>query len=237
MSKPKARISFTVDGKKCSAAPGQTILQAAKDNGIYIPALCRWEGFKPAGACRVCTVRVGGRYMAACTQPVTDGMAVENDVPDLQDMRKALIEMLFVEGNHMCPTCEKSGNCELQALAYRFLMLVPRFPFQFPARRVEHAGKTILLDHHRCIKRLRCVRGVRTRDNKAVFGTLRRSRDKKISVDQVLASALTDKQARQAMDRCPVGSILKKEVGFAVPIGRRKYDKEPIGSDVEKARG
>jgi len=39
------------------------------------------------------------------------------------------------------------------------------------------------------------------------------------------------------MDRCPVGSILKKEVGFAVPIGRRKYDKEPIGSDVEKARG
>ncbi len=237
MSKPKARISFTVDGKKCSAAPGQTILQAAKDNGIYIPALCRWEGFKPAGACRVCTVRVGGRYMAACTQPVTDGMAVENDVPDLQDMRKALIEMLFVEGNHMCPTCEKSGNCELQALAYRFLMLVPRFPFQFPARRVEPAGKKILLEHNRCIKCLRCVRGVRTRDNKAVFGTLRRSRDKKISVDHVLASALTDKQARQAMDRCPVGSILKKEVGFAVPIGRRKYDKEPIGSDVEKARG
>gem|GEM_PF-653869 len=179
MSKPKARISFTVDGKKCSAAPGQTILQAAKDNGIYIPALCRWEGFKPAGACRVCTVRVGGRYMAACTQPVTDGMAVENDVPDLQDMRKALIEMLFVEGNHMCPTCEKSGNCELQALAYRFLMLVPRFPFQFPARRVEPAGKKILLEHNRCIKCLRCVRGVRTRDNKAVFGTLRRSRDKK----------------------------------------------------------
>ena len=237
MSKPKARISFTVDGKKCSAAPGQTILQAAKDNGIYIPALCRWEGFKPAGACRVCTVRVGGRYMAACTQPVTDGMAVENDVPDLQDMRKALIEMLFVEGNHMCPTCEKSGNCELQALAYRFLMLVPRFPFQFPARRVEPAGKKILLEHNRCIKCLRCVRGVRTRDNKAVFGTLRRSRDKKISVDHVLASALTDKQARQAMDRCPVGSILKKEVGFAVPVGRRKYDKEPIGSDVEKARG
>lgn len=237
MSKPKARISFTVDGKKCSAAPGQTILQAAKDNGVYIPALCRWEGFKPAGACRVCTVRVGGRYMAACTQPVTDGMAVENDVPDLQDMRKALIEMLFVEGNHMCPTCEKSGNCELQALAYRFLMLVPRFPFQFPARRVEPAGKKILLEHNRCIKCLRCVRGVRTRDNKAVFGTLRRSRDKKISVDHVLASALTDKQARQAMDRCPVGSILKKEVGFAVPIGRRKYDKEPIGSDVEKARG
>ena len=99
------------------------------------------------------------------------------------------------------------------------------------------AGKKILLEHNRCIKCLRCVRGVRTRDNKAVFGALRRSRDKKISVDQAPASALSEKQARQAMDRCPVGSILKKEVGFVVPIGKRKYDKEPIGSDVEKAKG
>jgi len=237
MSKPKPVLTFTVDGKKCQAAPGQTILEAAKAGGIYIPALCRWEGMKPAGACRVCTVRVGGRYMAACTQPVAEGMAVENDVPDLQDMRKALIEMLFVEGNHMCPTCEKSGNCELQALAYRFQMLVPRFPFQFPVRKVEPAGTKILLEHNRCVKCLRCVRGVRTRDNKAVFGALKRSRDKKIAVDPALAAALPEKQARQAMDRCPVGSILRKEVGFIVPIGKRKFDKVPIGSDIEKARG
>jgi [NiFe] hydrogenase diaphorase moiety small subunit len=175
--------------------------------------------------------------MAACTQPVAEGMAVENDVPDLQDMRKALIEMLFVEGNHMCPTCEKSGNCELQALAYRFQMLAPRFPYQFPSRTVEPAGKKILLEHNRCIKCLRCVRGVRTRDNKAVFGTVRRSKDKEITVDQALAAALPEKQARQAMDRCPVGSIMRKEVGFAVPIGKRKFDKQPIGSDVEKAKG
>ncbi len=237
MSKSKPVISFTVDGKKCQAVPGQTILAAARAGGIYIPSLCYWEGMKSAGACRVCTVRVGGRYMAACTQPAAEGMAVENDVPDLQDMRKALIEMLFVEGNHMCPTCEKSGNCELQALAYRFQMLVPRFPFQFPVRRVEPAGKKILLEHNRCVKCLRCVRGVRTRDNKTVFGALKRSRDKKIAVDPTLASALPDKQARQAMDRCPVGSILKKEVGFVVPIGKRKFDKVPIGNDIEKGKG
>ena len=237
MTKPKTPITFSIDGRECKAVPGQTILQAAKDSGIYIPALCRWEEFKPSGACRVCTVRVGGRYMAACTQPVAEGMAVENDVPDIQDMRKALIEMLFVEGNHMCPTCEKSGNCELQALAYRFQMLVPRFPFQFPIRKVEPAGTKILLEHNRCIKCLRCVRGVRTKDNKAVFGALKRSKDKKIAVDPTLASALSETWAQKAMDRCPVGSILKKEVGFVVPIGKRKYDKKPIGSDVEKAKG
>jgi [NiFe] hydrogenase diaphorase moiety small subunit len=44
--------------------------------------------------------------------------------------------MLFVEGNHMCPTCEKSGNCELQALGYRYRMMVPRFPYLWPERTV-----------------------------------------------------------------------------------------------------
>jgi [NiFe] hydrogenase diaphorase moiety small subunit len=237
MRKPKTPMMFSIDGRECKAVPGQTILQAAKDNGVYIPALCRWEAGKPSGACRVCTVRVGGRYMAACTQPVAEGMAVENDVADIRDMRKALIEMLFVEGNHMCPTCEKSGNCELQALAYRFQMLVPRFPFQFPDRKVEPVGTKILLEHNRCIKCLRCVSGVRTKDDKAVFGALKRSQDKKIAADPALASALSEARARKAMDRCPVGSILKKEVGFVVPIGQRKFDKNPIGSDVEKAKG
>jgi [NiFe] hydrogenase diaphorase moiety small subunit len=233
MTKPAIR--FTIDGRECQAKPGQTIYEAAKDNGVYIPTLCRYEGFKPAGSCRICTVRVGGRYMAACTQPVAEGMSVENKVPDLEDMRKALIEMFFVEGNHMCPTCEKSGNCELQALAYRYQMLVPRFPYQFPKKDVEPAGTKILMEQNRCVKCLRCVRGVRIKDNKSVFGPLRRSRNKKIFVDPELASALTESEARKAMERCPVGSILKKEIGFAVPVGRRKFDKAPIGSEIEKA--
>lgn len=232
MTKPAIR--FTIDGRECRAKAGQTIYEAAKENGIYIPTLCRYEGFKPSGSCRICTVRVGGRYMASCTQPVAEGMSVENKVPDLEDMRKALIEMFFVEGNHMCPTCEKSGNCELQALAYRYRMLVPRFPYQFPKKDVEPAGTKILMEQNRCVKCLRCVRGVRTRDNKAVFGPLRRSRNKKIFVDPALASALSESLARKAMERCPVGSILKKEVGFAVPVGRRKFDKAPIGSEIEK---
>jgi [NiFe] hydrogenase diaphorase moiety small subunit len=238
MSKTKSIpvIKFSIDGRECTAKPGQTILEAAKANGIYIPSLCAVEGLKPAGSCRVCTVRVGGRHQAACTFPVSEGMIVENEAPDLQDMRQALIEMLFVEGNHMCPTCEKSGNCELQALAYRFQMLVPRFPFLFPKKEVEPAGTKILMEQNRCIKCLRCVRGIRTKDNKSVFGPLRRSRSKQISVDPALASGLSEAWARKAMDRCPVGCILKKEVGFAVPIGRRKFDKKPIGSEIEKSR-
>ena len=232
MSRP---LTFTIDGKSCTTTGGRTILEAALENGVYIPSLCRYDGLLPAGSCRICTVRVGGRFMAACTQPAAEGMAVENKAPDLEDMRKALIEMLFVEGNHMCPTCEKSGNCELQALAYRYQMLVPRFPYQFPIKRVEPAGPKLLVEHNRCIKCLRCVRGVKAKDGKHVFGPLHRAKRKKIGADTELAARISEQDARGAMERCPVGSILRKEVGFAVPIGRRKYDAAPIGSDVEKA--
>ena len=80
----------------------------------------------PFGSCRVCTVRVNGRPQAACTQPVDAGHGGrERHRGAAARMRRDLIEMLFVEGNHFCMFCEKSGNCELQALAYRFGITAP----------------------------------------------------------------------------------------------------------------
>lgn len=225
-------VRFTIDGKECVAKPGQTIVEAATANGVYIPTLCNFEGLKPAGSCRICTVRVNGRFMAACTQPVTNGMAVENAAPDIEDMRKALVEMLFVEGNHMCPTCEKSGNCELQALAYRYQMTVPRFPYLFPRRELDARAPKIVLELNRCIQCLRCVRGVLGKDGRKVFAAVRRGPHVAIEVDEKLAARMSEDEARRAMEICPVGAILRKEVGFAVPIGRRKFDRKPIGSDV-----
>ena len=227
-------IRFTIDGKECRAKAGQTIVEAAKDSGVYIPVLCHYEGLEPVGSCRICTVRVGGKSMAACTQPVAEGMAVENTAPDLEDMRRALIEMLFVEGNHVCPTCEKSGNCELQALAYRYRITVPRFPYLFPVRDIDASSPKIMLDRNRCIQCLRCVRAIRGKYGRKVFASRGRTRQVTIEVDSDLAGRLSDEEARKAMDICPVGAILRKEVGFAVPIGKRKFDKKPIGSDVEE---
>jgi NADH dehydrogenase/NADH:ubiquinone oxidoreductase subunit G len=230
-------IHFTIDGRPCAAQRGQTIVEAAKANGIYIPVLCHYEGLKPAGSCRICTVRVNGRFMAACTQPVTEGMAVENTAPDLEDMRKALIEMLFVEGNHFCPSCEKSGNCELQALAYRYQMMVPRFPYLWPGRPLLSASPRLMIERNRCIQCLRCVRGIQAKDGRKIFASIRRGPHVTVDVDAKLAAKMSDEEARRAMDLCPVGAIIRKERGFAVPIGRRKFDATPIGTDVAKAPG
>jgi len=152
-------------------------------------------------------------------------------------MRKALIEMLFVEGNHLCPSCEKSGNCELQALAYRYQLMAPRFPYLWPRRDIDATAPLIMLDGNRCIQCLRCVRAVRAKDGRKVFAAVDRSRRVTIEADKKLAARLSDEETRRAMDICPVGAILKKETGFAVPIGRRKYDAVPIGSDIEKGTG
>ncbi len=54
-------IRFTIDGKACVGKPGQTIVEAAKANGVWIPVLCHFEGLEPVGSCRICTVSVAGR--------------------------------------------------------------------------------------------------------------------------------------------------------------------------------
>lgn len=226
-------VKFSIDGAECMAARGQYIVDAAKENGVFIPTLCNYPGVKPKGSCRVCTIKVNGKLMTACTTPVAEGMNIENEVAEIRDLRKAVIELLFVEGNHFCPACEKSGNCELQALAYRFRMLVPRFPFQFPLKDVDASHPRIIKDHNRCILCKRCIRVITDDSGKSIFAYRMRSSKVEVVVDPKLGKQLTEELAQKAMDVCPVGSILVKEKGFQTPIGERKYDQLPIGSDIE----
>ena len=230
------KVTFKIDGKECKAAGGITIVEAAKENGIYIPTLCNYPGLKPKGSCRICTVKVNGRLMTACTSPVQEGMVIENNIEELNSIRKAIIEVLFVSGNHFCPGCEKSGNCELQALAYRFQIMVPRFPFEFPEKEIDASHPLIIKDQNRCILCKRCIRGIKDEQGRGIFAYKNRSNKAEVVVDKVLAARLTPEKAQEAMNICPVGSILVREKGFITPIGKRKYDKVPIGSDIEKQK-
>jgi coenzyme F420-reducing hydrogenase gamma subunit len=96
-------------------------------------------------------------------------MVVENDTELLRELRRDLIDMLFVEGNHFCMFCEKSGACELQALAYRFGITAPRYPFLAPRRGVDATHPDVLIDHNRCVLCARCIRASREVDGKNVF--------------------------------------------------------------------
>jgi [NiFe] hydrogenase diaphorase moiety small subunit len=230
-------IEFTIDDVAVTGRPGQTIMQAAEDAGIYIPRLCFHRELVPHGSCRVCTVLVNGRPQSACTQPIAPGQVVENDTEELLRIRRNLVEMLFVEGNHFCMFCEKSGNCELQAMAYRLGIAAPKYPYQFPDRAVDASHPDILVDHNRCILCARCVRASRDIDGKNVFQFVGRGPHKRVAVNAQANLKGTDVDVTdKAIAVCPVGAILRKRVGYAIPVGRRMYDREPIGSDIERKR-
>jgi len=230
------KITFVIDGREIQGEPGQTILEAAEDAGVYIPRLCAHRDLVPHGSCRVCTVLVNGRSQSACTQPVAEGMVVENSSEKIASIRRALIEMLFVEGNHFCMFCEKSGNCELQALAYRFGITAPRYPYLFPGRDVDASHPDILIDRNRCVLCGRCVRASRDIDGKNVFQFVGRGPHKRVAVNARANLADTDVDVMdKAIEVCPVGAILRKHVGYRVPIGQRLYDHRPIGADIEEA--
>jgi [NiFe] hydrogenase diaphorase moiety small subunit len=227
-------VKITIDGKDIETPSGKTIMEAADAAGIYIPRLCSHPDLKPIGSCRVCTVMVDGRPQAACVKPVMEGMVIQNDTPELLQHRRNIIDMMFVEGNHFCMFCEKSGNCELQALAYRFGITAPQYPFQFPEKDVDASHPDIMLDHNRCIMCARCVRASQELDDKNVFQSISRGFDRKIGVNGEKMLGDTDMAVTdRAAELCPVGCIIKKRVGFEVPVGERIYDKEPIGSDIE----
>jgi len=227
-------VNFIIDGKECQSETGKYLVEAAKDNGIYIPTLCNYEGLKPKGSCRICTVKVNGRLTTACTTPVHEGMTIENNSTELNEVRKEIIELLFVSGNHFCPACEKSGNCELQALAYRFRVMAPRFPFVFPQKEVDASYPNIIKEQNRCILCKRCIRGIKDEEGKSYFAYLNRGKNSMVVADKKMMAEMSPQKAREAMDICPVGSILVKEKGWREPIGTRKYDHAAIGSEIEK---
>jgi [NiFe] hydrogenase diaphorase moiety small subunit len=227
-------VTLTIDGRQITARAGQTILEAAEANGIYIPRLCHKEGLTPVGGCRVCTVRMNGRPVSACTQPASEGLVVENNTDELNSWRRQIVEMLFVEGNHFCMFCEKSGNCELQAVAYRLGIAAPRYPYLWPRKDVDASHPDIILDRNRCILCTRCERTSRDLDGKSVFGFVGRGIHKRLAVNAEarLVDTTADTTDR-AVDACPVGAILRKRRAYRTPVGERQFDREPIGTSVE----
>lgn len=218
-------IQITIDGVAVNAEEGSTLVDVAADNGVYIPTLCYLRGKPCLGTCRVCSVKVNGNVNAACTVPVANGMKVEVNDPEMLDMRKALVEILFAEGNHNCPSCEKSGRCELQATGYELDMMVSRFPYRFPVRVQDHASEKIWLERDRCIFCQRCVEFIRDQvSGKKIFSISGRGTNARIEIDVELANAMPDEQVKEAVDICPVGTILAKQVGYDQPVGQRKFE-------------
>ena len=231
------RPTFVLDGAEVPFEPGQSLLQAALAAGHYIPHLCYHPDFEPHGSCKLCTATTAGHTVTSCTCRAQAGMEVQSNTEELGALRRTLVQMLFAEGNHFCPSCEKSGNCRLQASGYDLGVMTAGFRHLFPDRPVDASHPELLLDFNRCILCGLCVQASRDVDGKHVFALGGRGiLGRKIMVNSE-SGRLGDTNFTaddRAASICPVGVILKKRVGFAVPIGSRTYDKAPISQvDVE----
>lgn len=221
---------LTIDGASVPFDDGQTIMQAASAAGIYIPHLCHHPDFTPHGSCKLCSVNVNGRICSACTFPAAEGQQVLNNTAELNADRQKLTQMLFVEGNHFCPSCEKTGNCQLQAVAYHLNMLDNHFAHFYQQREIDASHPDILLERNRCIFCTLCIRASGEQDGKAVFAINGRGINKHLAVNA--PSGLLKDSDLEVTDRaahiCPTGAILVKRTGYQVPIGARTYDHQRI---------
>jgi [NiFe] hydrogenase diaphorase moiety small subunit len=229
------KATFKLDGEELPFDAGQSILQAALAAGKHIPHLCYHPEFRPHGSCKLCTVKLNGHSATSCTTPARAGMEVTSETRELNDERRMMVQLLFVEGNHFCPSCEKSGHCKLQAVAYDLGMVSPRFDHFFPDRPVDASHPDLLLDFNRCILCELCVRASSEVDGKQVFALAGRGMGKHLVVNsgsgllRDSSIALTDKAAQV----CPVGVILPKRVGFSTPVGQRRFDERPISAQAK----
>jgi len=230
--------SFFLDGVEVEFGHGESILEAATRAGHYIPHLCWHPEFGANGSCRLCTVRINGRIGAACTVQAAAGQKVESNIDDLNAQRKTLLQMLFIEGNHFCPSCEKSGDCHLQATAYQIGMEGPHFEEFYPHRRVDASHPDLLLDLNRCILCSLCVRASHEVDRKDVFAIGGHGIKTHLLVNspsgQMADSALLP--ADRSANICPVGAIVHKRRGFVTPIGQRRFDTAPVSEQIDESR-
>ncbi len=160
MREHRTTVTITFDGVEVDAFDDETVMQAARRNDVFIPSLCYVEGLSVLGGCRMCMIEIeeDRRLRPACATPVNPEMEVHTNTSRLRSRRKAILELLFAEGNHVCAVCVSNGNCELQDMAVACGMDHVRYDYRSPERAVDASHPKYVFDPNRCILCTRCVR-------------------------------------------------------------------------------
>lgn len=151
-----------IDGRPVAIRDGESILEAARRSGAFVPTLCWDERLAAQGSCRLCIVQVDGRLVSSCTQKARDGLEVVTTNAEIDGLRRGLVELtlsLVPEGP--CPKCAELGTCELHALADRYGVgrdRPRRFAGALGGAPKEDPNPLLGRDYSRCIDCYRCVR-------------------------------------------------------------------------------
>lgn len=152
-------VELTINGKKVTAQPGMSVLEAAKHNNILIPHLCYVEGIHQVGACRICVVEIEGArtLQASCMVTVRDGMVVHSNTAKVKQVRKTLYELMLSDHPRDCLSCSRNQSCEFQKLGELIQINELRFEGEKSKKKIDSSSPSVIRDTSKCILCRRCV--------------------------------------------------------------------------------
>src|SRR5215813_5203990 len=219
-------VKLTIDGKTVEAPPGTLVIDAAKRNGIEIPAFCYWEGLTLQAACRMCLVEVEKmpKLMASCTLPVTEGMVVRTETAQVAAARKSTLEFLLTNHPLDCPVCDKGGECELQDMVFRYGAAESRFTDTKVHVDEQQWSPVVYYDGPRCILCFRCVRVCNEGMGVGALGVVNRGVHSLIAPND--GDHLECDECGMCIDICPVGALTSGAYRYKT----RPWEMEHVGT-------
>jgi len=216
--------TLTIDGTPVAGSADQTILAVAAENGIRIPTLCHLGGLSDVGACRLCIVDVAGarRPVLACMTRVEEGMTVTAHNDELAAYRRHLVQMLFLERNHVCAVCVANRHCELQDLATELDVTHFDLPAVHPSVGVDATHRLFAIDHNHCVLCTRCVRVCDEIEGAHTWDLMGRGLAARVVTDMGApwGESTTCTSCGKCVQVCPTGALFEK--GRAVAEGAKE---------------
>jgi len=226
IANPKV-VTLKIDGKDIGAREDETILEVARQNGIDIPTLCHLEGLSDIGACRMCLVEIKGspKLLPACVATVAEGMEVTTNSERLQRYRRTILELLFVERNHICAVCVSNGHCELQALGQKHGLTHVHLPYRYPKLQVDASHERFVQDDNRCILCQRCVRVCDEVEGAHTWDIMGRGIDARVITDlnEPWGDSETCTRCSKCVQVCPTGALTEKGKSVGEMVKKRQF--------------
>jgi len=167
-------VNIKIDGKEFAVKEGEYILNAARANDVFIPAICYLTRCSPTLACRLCLVEADGKQVYACNAKVKEGMEITVDTPNILEERRAIMEVYDVNHPLQCGVCDKSGECELQN--YTLELGVDSQSYMIPdtKRETKNWSSVLHYDAGLCIVCERCTTVCKDMIGDAAISTTKR---------------------------------------------------------------